>query len=213
MTDTERIVIVSNRLPVTISNEKCTPTTGGLASALSGLMNSGSPIIWIGCSGVAASAAEEEEVRAKIRQVKGQITFEPVFLTQDQVQGFYDGFAHSTLWPLLHYFPALTDFNEDWNRKYFEVNRLFCDTVLKIVRPGDLIWIHDYHLMFLPAMLREAKVDLKIGFFLHVPFPSYELFRCIPERHEIIEGNLLWCGLVWCGLVWSGVVGVVDELL
>eukprot|EP01124_Arcella_intermedia_P020027 TRINITY_DN2743_c0_g2_i1.p1 TRINITY_DN2743_c0_g2~~TRINITY_DN2743_c0_g2_i1.p1 ORF type:complete len:739 (+),score=73.18 TRINITY_DN2743_c0_g2_i1:78-2294(+) len=196
MAEKERTVIVSNRLPVAISNGKCTTTTGGLASALSGLMNSGSPILWIGWSGVVVpNADEEEEVRKKIRHAEGTIKYEPVFMTKDQVEGFYDGFSNSTLWPLLHYFPTLTQFNEEWNRKYLEVNRLFCDVVLKNVRPGDLIWIHDYHLMFLPAMLREVKADLKIGFFLHVPFPSYELFRCIPERHEIIEG-LLGCDLI-----------------
>lgn len=115
--------------------------------------------------------------------------YEPVFLTKEHVCNYYDGFSNATLWPILHYFTTLAKYDEKWWKNYVAVNQIFCVAVLDVVSDGDLVWIHDYHLMLLPKMLREKKPELKIGFFLHVPFPSYEIFRCLPQRKQLIEGT------------------------
>eukprot|EP01125_Pyxidicula_operculata_P019371 TRINITY_DN702_c0_g1_i1.p1 TRINITY_DN702_c0_g1~~TRINITY_DN702_c0_g1_i1.p1 ORF type:complete len:532 (-),score=34.54 TRINITY_DN702_c0_g1_i1:616-2211(-) len=105
------------------------------------------------------------------------------------------------LWPILHYFPSRARFGEhcwsskrdDWFKHYKDVNQLFCNAIVEFIRAGnavETIWVHDYHLMLLPAMLREKLHDVRIGFFLHVPFPSYEVFRCIPQKQELISGLL-----------------------
>jgi trehalose 6-phosphate synthase/phosphatase len=105
---------------------------------------------------------------------------------------FYYGFCNKTLWPLFHYFPDLTLYEEDYWEEYKQVNRLFAEAVLKVLRPDDLLWVHDYQLMLVPGLVRERFPDLPIGFFLHIPFPSYEVFRLLPRAWgvEIIEGLL-----------------------
>ncbi|MGH7991844.1 MAG: trehalose-6-phosphate synthase, partial [Limisphaerales bacterium] len=108
------------------------------------------------------------------------------------MEHFYHGFCNKTLWPLFHYFPMLAHYEEDYWQEYKNVNRIFGDAVLNALRPDDMVWIHDYHLMLLPRLIREKFPDMPIGFFLHIPFPSYELFRMIPRawREEMIEGLL-----------------------
>src|SRR2546428_288531 len=108
------------------------------------------------------------------------------------MDGFYHGFCNSTIWPLFHYFPTYAKFDEnDW-AQYVKVNEVFRDSLLKVVQPNDTIWVHDYHLMLLPQLLREKMPDLPIGFFLHTPFPSYDVFRTLPTRwrRAILEGIL-----------------------
>src|SRR5438067_12995905 len=105
---------------------------------------------------------------------------------------FYHRFCNSTIWPLFHYFPTLARFDEqDW-AQYVKVNEVFRDSILKVVKPGDTVWVHDYHLMLLPRLLREKIPELSIGFFLHTPFPSYDIFRTLPTRmrRQILEGIL-----------------------
>jgi len=182
-----RIIIVSNRLPVQAdSNGNYVATTGGLASALSGIST---PMIWIGWCGT-CSQNSEDVIRIDVKDEKSNLKYETVPLTSEQIENYYNGFSNATLWPILHYFPSLAQYNENWFNHYHTVNKLFCDVIIKTAKPGDVVWVQDYHLMLLPLMLREKNPNLKIGFFLHVPFPSYEIFRCIPQRQELIEGLL-----------------------
>jgi trehalose 6-phosphate synthase/phosphatase len=105
---------------------------------------------------------------------------------------FYLGFCNKTIWPLFHYFPTLTHYVEENWQEYQNVNRAFGEAVVNALRPDDMLWIHDYHLMLLPKLVREKFPEMPIGFFLHVPFPSWEIFRMLPRpwREEIIEGLL-----------------------
>ncbi len=105
---------------------------------------------------------------------------------------FYLGFCNKTLWPLFHYFPTLTRYEEEYWQEYQNVNRVFGEAVVNALQPDDLLWIHDYHLMLLPKLVREKFPEMPIGFFLHIPFPSWEIFRMLPRawREEIIEGLL-----------------------
>jgi trehalose 6-phosphate synthase/phosphatase len=105
---------------------------------------------------------------------------------------FYQGFCNRTIWPLFHYFPSYAVFDEEYWRAYETINQAFCDAALEIIQPGDLIWVQDYHLMLLPKLLRDKLPQASIGFFLHIPFPSYEIFRLLPAlwRRQILEGLL-----------------------
>jgi trehalose 6-phosphate synthase/phosphatase len=113
-----------------------------------------------------------------------------VFLTASEVRGFYAGFSNATLWPLFHHFMRYAEFDAHSWSVYESVNRKYCDAVTEVARPGDTIWVQDYQLMLLPKMLREKLPDASIGFFLHIPFPSFEIFRALPQRREILEGVL-----------------------
>jgi trehalose 6-phosphate synthase/phosphatase len=106
------------------------------------------------------------------------------------VDNYYHGFANKTIWPLFHYFPTYAIYNKNYWAAYQRVNEKFCGEALKVIKSGDQIWIHDYHLMLLPALLRERLPGAAIGFFLHIPFPSFEVFRLLPWREEILLGLL-----------------------
>ena len=114
----------------------------------------------------------------------------PIYLKRKEVEKYLDGFANGTLWPLFHYFQELASFRkEEWNA-YINVNHKYADELSEILKPGDKVWIHDYHLMLLPKILRERFPDLSIGYFQHIPFPSFEIFRLLPQRLEVLEGLL-----------------------
>jgi trehalose 6-phosphate synthase/phosphatase len=116
----------------------------------------------------------------------------PVFLSEGEMDQFYLGFCNKTIWPLFHSFPSQTVYDEAMWETYKGVNERFRDTLLSILKPDDLVWIHDYHLMLLPRLLKERMLSVQIGFFLHIPFPSYEIFRLLPStwRKEILDGVL-----------------------
>src|SRR5690606_13512290 len=187
----QRIIIVSNRLPVKlIENEEgdmeYIPSEGGLATGLGSIYREGNNI-WLGWPGM--------EVTEKPRQVKitkelEKHSLHPVFLTQEEIYNYYEGFSNETLWPVFHYMTTYAVYQKDWWECYKSVNQKFCDEVLKVAQPGDIVWVHDYQLLLLPKMIRDAIPDITIGFFQHIPFPSYELFRLIPWRTEILEGML-----------------------
>jgi trehalose 6-phosphate synthase/phosphatase len=195
-----RLVIVSNRLPFTVSFRDGQPrfraSSGGLTTGLwsyleQGAANTGQgrDFLWLGWPGTQVAREHEEAVREHgARHFKAV----PVFLPEESVDRFYHGFCNKTLWPLFHYFPTLTRYEEDYWEEYRRVNRVFGDAVLSVLRPDDMVWVHDYQLMLLPRILRERSPDTAIGFFLHIPFPSYEVFRLLPRawRVEIIEGLL-----------------------
>src|SRR5690606_31850331 len=105
---------------------------------------------------------------------------------------FYNGFCNATIWPLFHYFPSLVEFDDDTFQSYDFVNRLFAEKLMTLLRPDDILWVHDYQLMQLPGLIRKEMPNITIGFFLHIPFPSFEVFRLLhkPWKEQIIGGML-----------------------
>lgn len=188
----KRLIIVSNRLPVTIERKKekfrYKKSVGGLATAIDSFYRSYDST-WVGWSGMTTDKTEKDE-RELIAEELADLKSHPIFLSKRDVDLFYHGFSNETIWPLFHYFPQYAIFKKESWRWYEKVNRTFCEEVLKVAEEGDTIWIHDYHLMLLPKMLREKLPGSPIGFFLHIPFPSFDIFRLIPWRREILDGLL-----------------------
>lgn len=181
------LINVSNRLPVTVG-EKITKSSGGLVAALEGLSADEFDLKWIGWpGGVIADPKRRAEVE---RALIDEQRCTPVFLSEEEVAGHYQGFSNSSLWPLLHYMPNYMRYDPGWWDSYRDVNQRFADKVLEVAQPGDLVWVHDYQLMLMPQILSERMPELRIGFFLHTPFPSYETFRCHPKRTELVAGML-----------------------
>jgi trehalose 6-phosphate synthase/phosphatase len=182
------VINVSNRLPVTVGANKITKSSGGLVAALNGLSNEQYATKWIGWPGAAfTETSREREIERVLREEYGCV---PVFLSKEDVETHYEGFSNSSIWPLLHYLPNYLRYEPSWWEHYQNVNRKFADKVLQNAHDGDLIWVHDYQLMLLPALLKVAAPNLRIGFFLHTPFPAYEIFRCHPCRRELVAGML-----------------------
>jgi trehalose 6-phosphate synthase/phosphatase len=185
------LTIVSNRLPVTVSlrsdRVRVTPSSGGLAAGLRALhaARGGS---WIGWPGDITGLTAEQ--REGLRRELGRERLEAIELSAMDVQQYYTSFSNGVIWPLFHYlFDQGPIEGSDWNA-YRRVNRLFAEAALPSARKGDLVWIHDYHLMLVPEMIREQVPDARIGFFLHIPFPSVDVFRFLPCRTELLEGML-----------------------
>jgi trehalose 6-phosphate synthase/phosphatase len=145
--------------------------------------------IWIGWPGETAATHDEEREAILNDWARKENCF-AVDLPADVASGFYEGYANQTLWPVFHYFPERLRFDEHAWRSYVTANVIFCEHVVRHYRAGDLIWVHDYHLLLLPRLLREALPDAAIGFFLHIPFPSAEVFPVLPRREELLEGLL-----------------------
>ncbi|MEO9966074.1 MAG: bifunctional alpha,alpha-trehalose-phosphate synthase (UDP-forming)/trehalose-phosphatase [Reichenbachiella sp.] len=185
-----KTIIVSNRLPVRIVKEEnklsFMPSEGGLATGLGSIYKQGDNI-WLGWPGAVLSGKSEEDQTKK--ELKDQ-NMAPVFLTEEDIELYYEGFSNETLWPNFHYFNQFSEFKQEYWRSYQEVNQKFADQVIKNANPNDTIWIHDYQLLLLPALVREKLPEISIGFFLHIPFPSYESFRILPWRRELLVGML-----------------------
>lgn len=185
-----RIIIISNRLPVTIDRKDGElfyhPSAGGLATGLSSLDQSFERI-WIGWPGKAVDDEMERDSISYQFQKDGMV---PVFLNRRDVELFYEGFSNKTIWPHFHYFTQYTAYKETYWQAYKRVNTAFVEVIQKHIQPDDMVWVHDYQLMLVPGLLREKFPDLSIGFFLHIPFPSYEIFRTLPWRKEILLGIL-----------------------
>jgi trehalose 6-phosphate synthase/phosphatase len=182
------LINVSNRLPVTVEGDKITRSSGGLVAALEGLPEDQYKTKWIGWPGAAfPEEGRRQEVARKLEEEHGCVA---VFLSQEEATAFYEGFSNSSIWPLLHYLPNYLRYEPAWWDHYQNVNRTFAEKVLENAHEGDMVWVHDYQLMLLPAMLRAAAPTLRIGFFLHTPFPAYEIFRCHPRRRELVAGML-----------------------
>lgn len=191
-TNNQRVIVVSNRLPVTVKRSgdswQTRRTAGGLATAMQPVLEARNGI-WVGWSGE-ASAIHDEERNSIVRDWARLYRYFAVDLDPDTAQGFYEGIANQALWPLFHHFPSQVRFNpEDW-KSYISANETFRDEILKHLRPHDLVWVHDYHFLLLPQLLREAVPDISIGFFLHVPFPSSSVFRILPKREQLLRGML-----------------------
>ncbi|NLH42511.1 MAG: bifunctional alpha,alpha-trehalose-phosphate synthase (UDP-forming)/trehalose-phosphatase [Planctomycetes bacterium] len=187
-----RLIIVANRLPISISRRdgrfRVNPSPGGLAAALASLPDS-LRRVWVGWPGISAESLTDQN-REQIRRELADTDCVPVHLSQQQVDEYYLGFCNKTIWPLFHYFLVRTTFVQNHWAAYRHVNTLFLDELVKIIEPGDSVWVHDFQLMLLPQMLRERHPDLHIGYFLHIPWPSSELYRLLPWREEILQGLL-----------------------
>ncbi|MCM8773806.1 MAG: bifunctional alpha,alpha-trehalose-phosphate synthase (UDP-forming)/trehalose-phosphatase, partial [Candidatus Omnitrophica bacterium] len=195
-----RILIVSNRLPITIEGKGnkglvVKSSVGGLVSGISDYLSmlklsltSSSQYIWIGSPGIYIKERNE----AILNKLLKEYSCKGVILSEDMIDKFYHGFCNRVLWPLFHSFPTYVEYNNDYWQVYKEVNGIFADSILKIMDDEDVIWVHDYHLMLLPQLIRERKPFAKIIFFLHIPFPNFEIFRLLPKmwRVEILKGVL-----------------------
>ncbi|MBT9392603.1 bifunctional alpha,alpha-trehalose-phosphate synthase (UDP-forming)/trehalose-phosphatase [Hymenobacter sp. NST-14] len=185
-----RTIIVSNRLPTKVQRTEDVLTfqasEGGLATGLGSIYRQDGNV-WVGWPGLfVEDAAEENYVREQLRHD----SMVPVFLTEAEIHDFYEGFSNSTLWPTFHYFPQYATYEQAHWDAYVAVNEKFCQAVLEQAGPDDTIWVHDYQLLLLPQMLRQARPEATIGFFLHIPFPSYELIRVLPWAKELMAGML-----------------------
>ncbi|MEM8909988.1 MAG: trehalose-6-phosphate synthase, partial [Bacteroidota bacterium] len=131
-----------------------------------------------------------QQEQAELQQELAKSNLVPIFLSQEDVENYYEGFSNKAIWPHFHYFAQYTTYREEYWEAYERVNQQFADVVIQHIREDDLVWVHDYQLMLLPAMIRKVFPKLSIGFFLHIPFPSYELFRLLPWREQILHGLL-----------------------
>lgn len=185
MPDKSDIVIISNRLPVhrvERDGEYAWETSpGGLVSAMTPILR-GRPSTWVGWAGT-ADWSPDPFVHDGIRNC-------PIPLASDEIENFYEGFSNSTLWPLYHDAIRPASYHRHWWRPYQEVNERFAAIASEVAAPNGIVWVHDYHFQLVPSMLRMLRPDLRIGFFLHIPFPPQELFAQIPWRRQILEGLL-----------------------
>ncbi|MDX1629390.1 MAG: trehalose-6-phosphate synthase, partial [Fulvivirga sp.] len=186
-----RTIIVSNRLPVKVLKDdkgglSYKPSEGGLATGLSSIYQQGDNL-WVGWPGdYFTKKSKKQKVK---KDLEGQ-HMKPVFLTEEEISLYYEGFSNATLWPTFHYFNQYALYKKSYWRVYEKVNQKFCDEILNELNPGDKIWVHDYQLMLVPKMIRDKHPDVSVGFFLHIPFPSFEVFRLLPWRRELLDGVL-----------------------
>jgi len=189
MTGDNRTIIVSNRLPVKITEQNgeyiLRPSEGGLATGLGSVYKTGNNV-WIGWPGIEIPEERQAEVTAKL----AELNLIPVFLTNEEINLYYEGFSNEILWPIFHYVATYANFEQSYWDSYKIVNEKFSQQVINQLNDGDTVWIHDYQLLLLPCYVRTKNPQVTIGFFQHIPFPSYEIFRLIPWREELIEGIL-----------------------
>lgn len=180
-------VVVANRLPVDLhtnpdGSQTWKESPGGLVTALSPVLESQNGC-WVGWPGSTDEAPEP------FRTDKG-VLLHPVKLTEADFEGFYEGFSNATLWPLYHDLIVTPEYDRDWWHAYRDVNQRFAEEVAAVAANGATVWVQDYQLQLVPGILRQIRPDLRIGFFLHIPFPSGDLFRQLPWREEIMRGLL-----------------------
>ena len=186
-----RILIVSNRLPITTTvvdgAVSLAPASGGLATGLQAYREQTNGL-WIGWPGVTEVLADDQRLELDRQLMQRGIV--PIHLTAEELHDYYEEFSNSVLWPLFHYLLHRLPLGRTPWSTYVGVNRRFADAVVEHYGRDDLVWVHDYQLMLVPAMVRERLPSAKIGFFLHIPFPAAEIFRVLPWRHEILGGLL-----------------------
>jgi trehalose 6-phosphate synthase len=179
-------IAVANRLPVdrvesADGSVEWRPSPGGLVAALEPVMQRADGA-WVGWSGAAGEAPDPFDT--------GGIHLLGVPLSAEEIEGFYEGFSNATLWPLYHDVIAAPQFHRGWWDAYVEVNDRFAAHAAALAAPSASVWVHDYQLQLVPAMLRRRRPDLRIGFFNHIPFPGYEIYAQLPWRRQIVEGLL-----------------------
>ncbi len=182
---------ITYRLPVSFIQQShdilVKLSSGGLVSALNSLQEGKFNLKWLGVADF--TLAEWQKGAA---QYEGGFELHPVFLNEKLNKLFYEGFSNSVLWPLFHYFPSFVEYTDDSFEAFVKANELIADKAQQLIKNGDIVWIHDYHLLPLAAMLRQRNPNITIGFFLHTPFPNYELIRLLPKkcRELLIDGML-----------------------
>jgi len=186
-----KLIIISNRLPLKANKLEngqfeFSRSEGGLTTGLDSL-EMDLEKHWVGWPGAFAETTDEQ---TEITKHLDTFKFHPVFLTAEHIQNYYEGYSNNTLWPLCHYFYAFVEYENKYWEAYKEVNEMFCQAAIPLIEPGDIVWVQDYQLMLLPQLLRKAVPGISIGYFHHIPFPSYELFRVLPERNELLKGLL-----------------------
>ena len=186
-TSFDGLIIASNRLPVVVSTEGAKvaleTSSGGLAAALRATPE---PHLWIGWPG----AVVPDELEAAVSRALAAESCRAVFLSAAEERNFYERMCNDALWPLFHYFVDRFRFTDEAWQSYVAVNERFAETIAAAAAPGAQVWVHDFHLALLPAALRRRRPDLAIGFFLHIPFPSSEIYRLLPPRSELLRGIL-----------------------
>ena len=187
------IIIVSNRLPVSVKRKEdgqleFYPSAGGLATGLASYANNRHNK-WIGWPGIASDDLTPKEIKTITKELKKQNCY-PVFLTQKQLDGYYNGYSNGLLWPLFHSMPTKMDTATKYWKMYKEVNTIFADIVTDFSQSDSTIWVHDYQLLLLPQMLRRMLPNSHIGFFLHIPFPSAKDFGLLPQAKQLLLGIL-----------------------
>ncbi|PIA40453.1 hypothetical protein AQUCO_02500274v1 [Aquilegia coerulea] len=199
----ERMIIVANMLPLHAHKEtktgewSFTKDEDSLLLQMKDGLSSETDVIYVGSLPVDIDASDQEEVAQKLLD---DFSCVPTFLPPDLYKKFYHGFCKQQLWPLFHYMlPICVNHGDRFERSlwqaYVSVSKIFADKVMEVITEGDCVWIHDYHLMVLPTFLRKRFNRIKLGFFLHSPFPSSEIYRTLPVREEILKA-LLNCDLI-----------------
>lgn len=187
-----KLITVSTRLPVTVSKNngkiELTPSSGGLATGVAKVSETRDGV-WIGWPGISSDELTDSDKKTIVKELK-KYKCHPIFLNQQEVDEFYSGYCNATIWPLFHYFTNMVEYSSEFWESYKKVNNKFASEVSKFVDDNSQVWVHDYQLMLVPAMIRNSHPNSQIGFFLHTPFPSFEIFRLLPERGEILEGLL-----------------------
>ena len=180
------LVIVANRLPVDREEQPdgtitWRPSPGGLVTAIEPVMRANDGV-WLGWPGGTEQDLEPFE--------DDGLALCPMSMTSEDIEGHYEGFSNATLWPLYHDLVAKPEFHREWWDSYVEVNQRFADKAAELANEGALVWVHDYQMQLVPQMLRQLRPDLRIGFYLHIPFPPAELFQQLPWRRQLLEGLL-----------------------
>lgn len=187
-----RLVIVSNRLPLSVKKVdgklEYFPSVGGLSSALASYTETGKNR-WIGWPGIPSDELSEED-KADITTYLHKRNCYPIFLTQKQLDGFYNGYSNGVLWPVFHHLSVGSGETERNWKAYEQVNRIYAEETLRLSSASDAIWVHDYQLMLLPEMLRVYRPKERIGFFLHIPFPTYKHLSQTPHAAALLRGVL-----------------------
>jgi len=186
-----RLYIIANRLPIKVNKKddgtfEYLRSEGGLATGLGSLELSVEKH-WIGWPGI--HLKDKSEIKEVTEHLES-LNFHPVFLSEDQILNYYEGYSNNILWPLCHYFYSFMEYETTYWETYKDVNELFGKMATPHIQKGDIVWVHDYQLMLLPKIIRDSTKDVSIGYFHHIPFPSYELFRVLPERAAILNGLL-----------------------
>lgn len=187
-----KTIFVSNRLPVTVKKDQALhfqKSIGGLATGLKGYHKQGGSI-WIGWPGIPDEVLTENDKEIIYSELLAGHQCLPVFLHEEEIELYYNNFCNKTIWPLFHYFTSKAEYDIEAWEAYKYVNRKFYEAVRSVIEDKDIIWIHDYQLMLLPLMIKENFPDTQVGFFLHIPFPSFEIYRLLIWREEILRGIL-----------------------
>ncbi|MBS3741537.1 MAG: bifunctional alpha,alpha-trehalose-phosphate synthase (UDP-forming)/trehalose-phosphatase [Candidatus Cloacimonetes bacterium] len=185
-----KLIIVSNRLPVKVKKGskglQYEQSSGGLATGLKSFYKSYDSI-WIGWPGLPVEELEDSKKNIK-EKLNDEFNCEPLFLTRYEIENYYLGYSNKTIWPLCHYFTQFVNYDKKLWQVYKKVNQKFANKIAEFADEDDIVWVHDYHLMLLPKLIREKIKNISIGYFHHIPFPSYEIFRLLPSRIELMEG-------------------------